>query len=446
MGSTVFDRKTSMVTFLVYAMIMADVLIATYYDLAGKALNSQFGTVLFIAVSATAFCASQYVLQRLMAILSKDIAGSSFFYKMYRATPLIQYIIAAIFAIIIFQLVFLASYSVSLLIALSTLTGVVGCMFLGFRCYNFFSWYKSNKRNIMTLAFAMAAGLSAFSIAATILSNDWIFLEDKPATINSEFKFNLDLTKYLTADQNAYQLYFFVIPVVVQLPVEMIGVAFFLRYFIDKIGKTTYWTIVILPPVLLLFGAFAPQLLAPGEAFVYLKSQFIFFRIMGTAGWAGGNLIIGYAYLLVARSIRKINPGSMVINYLMVAAFSSIMIFPTESEYIGGTSYPPFGAIVRGFLPFVTLLYSMGIYSAALSVSQDAKLRQSIRKFAESKLLDTIGTAQMKEDIQKKVVKLAREQADAMAKETGAESSMTDDDIKQYLVQVISEVKRKNKA
>lgn len=444
MNSTMFDRKTLVVTFLIYAIIMIDVLIATYYDLSGWVLNSQLGVVLFIAMSVVIFCAGQYVLLRLMVILGKDISGSSFFYKMYRATPVIQYTIAAIFAIIVFQLVFFASYSIYLLIALSTLTGVVGCMFLGFRCYNFFSWYKSNKRNIMTLAFAISAALSAFSIAATIISNDWIFIDDKPSTINSEFKFNLDLTKYLTGPQNVFQLYFFVIPVVVQLPVEIIGVAFFLRYF-DKIGKTTYWTIVILPPTLLLFGAFAPQLLAPGEAFVYLKSQFTFFRILGTAGWAAGNLIVGYAYLLVARSIRRINPSSMVINYLMVAAFSSIMIFPTLSEYMTGTSYPPFGIIVRGFLPFATLLYSMGIYSAALSVSQDANLRQSIRKFAESNLLDIIGTAQMKEDVQKRVVKLAREQADAMAKETGAESSMTDDDIRQYLIQVISEVKKKNK-
>jgi hypothetical protein len=444
MGSLLFDKKTSMATFLVYAMLLTDALIAGYYDLAGKALNSQSGTVLFIAMSIMAFCAGQYVLKRLMPTLGKDIAGSSFFYKMYRATPLIQYIIAAIFAIIIFQLVFLASYSVSLLIVLNTLAGVVGCMFLGFRCYNFFSWYKSNKRNIMTLAFAIAAILGTLEIVATTIVNDWVFLDNKPGTINSEFNFNIDFSKYMTGAQNVVHLYFCITPLMIYLPVEIIAVAFFLRYFIDKIGKATYWTIIILPPALLLVGAFVPQLLTPGQAFVAMKSQFLSFRIMGAAGWVGGNLIVGYAYLLVARSIKKINPGSMVINYMIIAAFASIILGPTQNNWMEDTAYPPFGIIIRGFLPFATLLYSMGIYSAALSVSQDAKLRQSIRKIAESKLLDTIGTAQMEEDIQKRVIKLAREQADTMAKETGAESSMTDDDIKQYLVQVISEVKKKD--
>ena len=48
-------------------------------------------------------------------------------------------------------------------------------------------------------------------------------------------------------------------------------------------------------------------------------------------------------------------------------------------------------------MPFLCLLFlfSLGIYSVALSVAQDAELRQLARKYAkEYALLDTLGSAQ----------------------------------------------------
>ena len=57
-------------------------------------------------------------------------------------------------------------------------------------------------------------------------------------------------------------------------------------------------------------------------------------------------------------------------------------------------------------------LFSLGFYFSAVSVSQDEKLRRSIRKYLmeESNLLESIGTAQMKQDIEKTVLKIAKEQ------------------------------------
>jgi hypothetical protein len=48
----------------------------------------------------------------------------------------------------------------------------------------------------------------------------------------------------------------------------------------------------------------------------------------------------------------------------------------------------------------------------AISIAKDGNLRQSIRDIAakESKLLDSVGPAHMEQEIQKKVLKLAKEQ------------------------------------
>ena len=79
----------------------------------------------------------------------------------------------------------------------------------------------------------------------------------------------------------------------------------------------------------------------------------------------------------------------------------------------------------------------------AVSVSQDEKLRKSIRKFVlkESNLLDSIGTAQMEQEIQKTVLKIPKEEQEALSEQTGVEPSLTEDEVEEYLKDVLLEVK-----
>jgi hypothetical protein len=88
------------------------------------------------------------------------------------------------------------------------------------------------------------------------------------------------------------------------------------------------------------------------------------------------------------------------------------------------------------------LIYT-GLYSSAISVSQDAGLRQSIRKSAieEVKFLESMGTAQMKQELQKRVLTIAKENSDIMTEETGVQPSLSEDDMKQYLEEVLKEIK-----
>lgn len=85
-----------------------------------------------------------------------------------------------------------------------------------------------------------------------------------------------------------------------------------------------------------------------------------------------------------------------------------------------------------------------GIYSSAISIASDSRLRRSIRESAieQSELLDSIGTAQMEQHIQDKVLKVAKEQEAALREQAGIEPSFTDEVMKEYLEQVIEEVKK----
>jgi hypothetical protein len=73
------------------------------------------------------------------------------------------------------------------------------------------------------------------------------------------------------------------------------------------------------------------------------------------------------------------------------------------------------------------------------------KLRQKIRKFAinQSKLLDSIGYAEMNLEIQRRVMIMTKENEDDMIEETGIQLSLTEEDIKAYLEQVLREIGHK---
>lgn len=89
-------------------------------------------------------------------------------------------------------------------------------------------------------------------------------------------------------------------------------------------------------------------------------------------------------------------------------------------------------------------LVLIGLYYSAISVSQDTHLRKSIRTIAlkETKLLDSIGTAQMQLEIESRVLKVAKEQEETLKEQTGVQPSLDVEDIKEYLDQIINQVKK----
>jgi hypothetical protein len=447
--TSIINKKTYLMTFIAWAIIITDVIFGTFLDVLGKPLNSSFGVILFITMSITVFFAGLYALRDYMVALRKDLEAPSFFNRLYKATPIFLYALLVIFGAIIVEMVLFSQYSTYLLI-LIVLISAVAILFFGFRTYKFLSWFKSsvNKRhNIMILAFAVSSMLLCISVTISTALDTKELVFSRPPSIDPDFhSSNSMASRHLSRIELVIHLYGFLVPQVTAIAIaETVAVAYFLRYFKDQIGRATFWTLIILPPVLFLTGIFGPQLLTTGSQFVYMEPRFLIFRVLGTAGWVGADLVIAYAYILVAKTLgRQITSSrNKIINYLIIAALSTILVSPTTNNWITNNSYPPFGAIQRAFVVLASFLFSIGIYSVALSVAQDAELRNLARKYAkEYALLDSLGNAQENAEIIRKVVKLIHKQADAMEKETAVESSMLDDnEVRQYLELVIRETR-----
>lgn len=90
------------------------------------------------------------------------------------------------------------------------------------------------------------------------------------------------------------------------------------------------------------------------------------------------------------------------------------------------------------------LISTMSLYSSAISVSEDVRLRKSIRNVAREshRLLGKVGTMRIDQELQNRVLAIAREQSDRAAEEIGVCSSMMDEDMKKYLDEAISELQK----
>ena len=450
--TSIINKKTYLMTFIAWAIIITDVIFGTFLDALGKPLNSSFGVILFITMSITVFFAGLYALRHYMVALRKALEAPSFFNRLYKATPIFLYALLVIFGVIIVEMVLFSQYSTYLLILL-LLISAVAILFFGFRTYKFLSWFKSSVKkrdNIMILAFAVSSMLLCISTTVAITLDIKELVVSRPPSIDPNFPASNSMaSRHLTSIELIIHLYGFLVPQVTAIAIaETVAIAFFLRYFKDQIGRAIFWTLIILPPVLFLTGVFGPQFLkSTGSEFVYAESRFLIFRVIGTAGWVVADFVIAYAYILVAKTLgREITSSrNKIINYLIIAAVATILISPTTNNWITNNSYPPFGAIQRAFLVLASFLFSLGIYSVALSVAQDAELRQLARKYVkEYALLDTLGSAQDNAEIMRKLVKLIHQHADAMEKESGVESSMLDDnEARRYLDLVIMETRGK---
>ncbi|MFZ0265223.1 MAG: hypothetical protein WAL42_09070 [Nitrososphaeraceae archaeon] len=158
-----------------------------------------------------------------------------------------------------------------------------------------------------------------------------------------------------------------------------------------------------------------------------------------------GGVLFGVAFWMISRQLKD----NKVKTYLVISAYGMTLLFasnqPTPLVLV---PYPPFGLVTICFVGLASYLLYLGIQSSALSVSEDSRLRQSIRKeaFRESQqFLDAIGTAEMEQEILRSVLSFSRNAKHQMENETGISTSLDEDDVKRYLDEVLIELRGKSK-
>ena len=150
-------------------------------------------------------------------------------------------------------------------------------------------------------------------------------------------------------------------------------------------------------------------------------------------------VVFGAAFLSVARTLKKEN---VLRNHMIIAAYGFLLFYIAGSAQAAQAAYPPYGLASVSFIGLSCYLIYSGLYSSAVTVSQDMTLRHSIRKSVteQSKLLDSFGTVQMEQELQSRVLTITRKLSDKMEEETGVEAYITVEDMKEQIEMVRKEV------
>lgn len=361
---------------------------------------------------------------------------------LHNIATIMQVIIMGIVVLIIFQIILASQYFTFLVITVLTISSLLGIAMMTLLAQHFFSWLKS-EGNLVILTCGLASIAVAGSIAASLLfvtitlstsQVQWLSVphlgENIPYLIPDSDLARLDMVSNMLF--------------VASFMIMWVAACILLRQYSQKLGNVRYWVLVSIPLIYFLsqyitisLNLFAPLLSSP-ESIVYGITLTLIFRLSISAG----GILFGIAFWSVTRNLEKSN---VVRNYMIISAYGLVLLFiSNQANVLIYASYPPFGIASASMIGLSSYLVMIGIYSSATSLAHDARLRQTIRTYTvtESRLLDSIGMAHMEQDIQNKVMKMTKEVQQKMMEETGINSSLSEDEIKKYLSEVLSEVKK----
>ena len=164
--------------------------------------------------------------------------------------------------------------------------------------------------------------------------------------------------------------------------------------------------------------------------------------IMVNASRPIGGVLFGLAFILVARKLQN----REVKGYLVITGIGFLLLLVSyEAQALITAPFPPLGLLSGSYFGLAAYLIFIGLYSSAVSISQDARLRSSIRRSIESEIrfIGNIGEAEMDHRILDKVLTTSKRFSEAMPEETGVYSSLSDEEIKEYIEEVLAETHRK---
>ncbi len=420
--------------------------------------NHITGNIMFITTIVVCYGIGSFVLLSFAHRVSKELRSKSRLSNIMHWTVIIVQF--GILITLVFMLVFgNPEYVLSKSIfAASSILATVIMLVITFK---FFSWYRASKfKNPIVLFYALAAltlACSIFEDASTkLLMVQIIYDESIPDNqiIGSSFQYKgsekydgqvvfvetkTDETALFIIPQSYLDLYNYLNSII--LPVgfifRWIASTMLLRNVYKKIGPfpVYLWIIISLPLVLYLIGKmpgfFSGESLAGiDEAYRY------YFRVLFRVGTIAGNILFGLAFFIVAKKLKS----SKVRDYLILAGLGDTIVGIALST---SAIEPTFGVAAHSLVLLSTYLFTLGLYASAITVSQEMKLRQSIRDSAieESKLLSSIGSAQMLQEIEKKVFAVVEKEKAEFTRHTGLQPSFTELDTREYLDTVLKEIK-----
>jgi hypothetical protein len=141
---------------LISALII-DTVTSNIYDLISKEIDSSWGVIFFISISAIILIVGLILLLGVIKKQSEHLrTTNSAFNKLYKLTIVVQFLIIAVFVFMVIQMVSTSQYFVPLLIITLVVSAIPFYISLGLLAQRFFSWYRHSKQNIIVFLYGLA--------------------------------------------------------------------------------------------------------------------------------------------------------------------------------------------------------------------------------------------------------------------------------------------------
>jgi hypothetical protein len=442
--SRIGGKKLLILMSILVVTFMVDSQIGYIADFIPERLVTNEGIALFIGIAVVFAMGGILILQHVKTKTKESRARALHLHATHIGVTITQYVLIAIIAFVIAQILLTTQYNTVMIAAALSISYGLWIVTLALLSRAFLSWLRSPRSNVtVSKSYVMVLILTLSMIAYVVngmtgLATHLVILQEqqKEVVTSSDVAFFPEFDPESLLDQiNAvYQ-----ISGIVAYVLTWIGTVMLLRPYIHRIGKIKFYAIMgsamvyyLIQYPLFVLGYFTPT----EETDLDAMNNILIFAIASVFS----GIIFGAAFLSVARTLQK---GSAIREYMIIAAYGLLLFYVAGSAQVSQAAYPPFGLASVAFTGLSCYLIYTGLYSSAISVSQDANLRQSIRKSAikEIKFLENMGSAQMEQELQKRVLTIAKKNSDIMTEDTGVQPSLSEDDMKQYLEEVIREIK-----
>jgi hypothetical protein len=432
-----------------HLMIMFFILLAMAVDLSMSRASIFFpqssvdNLVIIFLVITIVLIPAQFFLIRLTRRKRIPLEGRGNLYRevLHKAAFMAQVALTLILILVLLDVLLMSRYNAFLLMLSTSLSYGLSIGILAILVKQFLSWFKKNLHPVILL-YTLALIVTVLNVCSTLLLVN-LEVPQRPDIIGPHIGTTIMfIPGSLNATLNAVQT----TTLIAGFILMWCATSMLLRNYSHKLGRAIYWIMVATPLVyflsqfLSLFFNFFVDVVKLDPIYFSIVLTLIF-----TLSKPVGAILFGIAFWILARKLRY---NETISNYMIISMYGVMLLFVSnQAVVLTAGPYPPFGLNTIAFMGLSSYMLLEGIYASAISVSQDAQLRRSIKKYAEteSRLLQDIGYAEMENKLEKKVLVMSRQIQKSMKEEAKIETSLSDEDVRAYLDEVLGEIERYRK-
>ena len=422
---------------IIIISVIVDLSFLKLYDLTPKDAYPRDQMLVFSCISAV-FIISQIFILRYIRQQNMKFVKTKQFRVIHYVVTATQWVLTFLILYVIFQMWFESSFDIRAVIAGITLSYGLGIMMTGFLSYQLFIWLRSN-RGLTILLYLLSSSVITVSAFFTLL-----FLDSVSAMYTEVTPKISGTGLYLTPFQNTSLLLANVFAIL-SFIITWFATAVLLNYRSNQIGRIRYRIIVALPLVYFLTqfvslftDEFAPLVSIDPVTFT------ITLTLIFTLSKLAGGILFGFAFWSIAKTID--DEFIVAKNLIRLAGYGFVILFmSTQTVAFSVIPYPPFGFVTILFYGISSYTILVGIYFSVIVISQDSKLRTTIKRIATNQpaLFADISYAHLEDMIEKKAMRLAQGFATEYKSSRVMEAD-NDKHMRNYAMLVIDELKSFN--